>query len=176
MNKRNEDKREKNISIKLFSYLFTFLLPFIPIILFYFYNSESDIIKNITTTLSNIPGFHSLKNPTLSYLLNTYIHTAPLTAFLLFLFTHKQLKLKKEKSPFKALTILFLFSLFYLIMIYCFLLINTELTHSSKILKLMSLNNFFLSFFYISLYCGIFLFTYLYLWFFIGTYKLFCRG
>ncbi|MBJ2640121.1 colicin immunity protein Cui, partial [Salmonella enterica subsp. enterica serovar Typhimurium] len=55
-------------------------------------------------------------------------------------------------------------------------LTDTELTLSSKTFVLMSKNDLFLSFFYITLYIGIYIFTYLYFWFLIGTYKLFTRG
>ncbi|EDC8062304.1 colicin immunity protein, partial [Salmonella enterica subsp. enterica serovar Bareilly] len=39
--------------------------------------------------------------------------------------------------------------------------------------RLMSENDLFLLFFYISLYAGIYIFSYLYLWFCVGTFRAF---
>ncbi|HFO4632344.1 TPA: colicin immunity protein Cui, partial [Escherichia coli] len=50
---------------------------------------------------------------------------------------------------------------------------DTELTSSAKMLKLMSVNIILLSFFYINLYSIIFIFSYLYFWFCIGSYRSF---
>ncbi|ENA2179267.1 colicin immunity protein Cui, partial [Escherichia coli] len=57
--------------------------------------------------------------------------------------------------------------------IYAFLFADTELTSSAKMLKLMSVNIILLSFFYISLHSIIFIFSYLYFWFCIGSYRSF---
>ncbi|EAA9297776.1 colicin immunity protein [Salmonella enterica subsp. enterica] len=176
MNINDKKESEKKISTTLCYYLLLCLLPFILIIGTYIYNPSSDTLNNAAMAIGNIPGFHSLKNPILSKLLNAYIHTAPLTAIILFIFTNKEMKLKNNISTFKALKALFSFTLFNFIIIYCFLFKHTELTNSGRILKAMSLNSFSLSFFYISLYLIIFIFSYFYLWACIGTYRVFYRG
>ncbi|EIH3228744.1 colicin immunity protein Cui [Salmonella enterica] len=175
MNINSRKESEKKISTTLCYYLLLCLLPFILIIGIYIHNPNSDTLKNAAMTVGNIPGFHSLKNPILSKLLNTYVHTAPLAAIILFTFTHKYMKLKNNINTFKALKALFCFTLFNFIVIYCFLFKYTELTKSEKILKAMSLNDFSLSFFYISLYLIIFIFSYFYLWACIGTCRVFYR-
>lgn len=176
MNINDKKESEKKISTTLFYYLLLCLFPFVLIIGTYIHNPSSETINNAVMAIGNIPGFHSLKNPILSKLLNSYVHTAPLTAIILFIFTYKEMKLKNNTSTFKALKALFSFTLFNFIIIYCFLFKNTELTNSGRILKAMSLNNFSLSFFYISLYLIIFIFSYFYLWACIGTYRVFYRG
>ncbi|EBX7470053.1 colicin immunity protein [Salmonella enterica subsp. enterica] len=176
MNINDKKESEKKISTTLCYYLLLCLLPFILIIGTYIHNPSSDTLNNAARAIGNIPGFHSLKNPILSKLLNAYIHTAPLTAIILFMFTNKEMKLKNNISTFKALKALFSFTLFNFIIIYCFLFKHTELTNSGRILKAMSLNSFSLSFFYISLYLIIFIFSYFYLWACIGTYRVFYRG
>ncbi|EBU8550910.1 colicin immunity protein [Salmonella enterica] len=176
MNINDKKESEKKISTMLCYYLLLCLLPFIMIIGTYIHNPSSDTLNNAAMAIGNIPGFHSLKNPILSKLLNAYVHTAPLTAMILFIFTHKEMKLKNNTSTFNALKALFSFTLFNFIIIYCFLFKHTELTNSGRILKAMSLNDFSLSFFYISLYLIIFIFSYFYLWACIGTYRVFYRG
>ncbi|EBW8699047.1 colicin immunity protein, partial [Salmonella enterica subsp. diarizonae serovar 16:z10:e,n,x,z15] len=66
-----------------------------------------------------------------------------------------------------------LFTIIEIIIAYVFLFTNTELTTSSKLFRLMSENDLFLLFFYISLYAGIYIFSYLYLWFCVGTFRAF---
>ncbi|PVW18341.1 colicin N immunity protein [Klebsiella pneumoniae] len=169
------DIKDRNkISKKISSSLLLLLSPF-ALIFFSYNNAPIPLLEKIIAYLS-LPGFHSLNNPPLSEAFNLYVHTAPLAAISLFIFTHKELELKPKSSPLRALKILTPFTILYISMIYCFLLTDTELTLSSKTFVLMSKNDLFLSFFYITLYIGIYIFTYLYFWFLIGTYKLFTRG
>ncbi|HHR4183623.1 colicin immunity protein Cui [Citrobacter cronae] len=127
----------------------------------------------IALKTSDLPNIYSLKTPAFSKTLSLYVKTAPFAAIFLFFNTYKNLRLKKDKSPWHLLKINILFTLFYAILIYLFLFTNTELTSSAKMLKLMSVNSILLSFFYISLYSIIFIFTFLYFWFCIGSYRAF---
>ncbi|EKF0883672.1 colicin immunity protein [Salmonella enterica subsp. enterica] len=172
MKTHNEIDEGNKIAKKMFYFLLISILPMLLIIATYIYNPTSGMLKYIELKASDLPSIYSLKNSILSKTLSTYVKTAPFVAFILFLTSHKNLRLKKDSSVHKALTIQVLFSIFYAILIYTFLLTNTELTKSAKLLKLMSTNDFYLSFFYISLYSGIYVFSYLYMWFFIGTYRI----
>lgn len=172
MKTHNEIDEGNKIAKKMFYFLFIAILPIFLIIAMYIYNPTSNILKYVELRASDLPAIYSLKNPILSKTLSVYVKTAPFVAFILFLISHKNLRLKKDSSAPKALITQILFSIFYATLIYTFLLTNTELTKSARLLKLMSINDFYLSFFYISLYAGIYVFSYLYMWFFIGTCRI----
>lgn len=169
----NEIDEGNKIAKKMFYILLIAILPILLIIAMYLYNPTSNILNYIELRGSNLPAIYSVKNLLLSKALSFYVKTSPFTATFLFLNTYKNLRLKRDKPAWHLLRINVLFTLFYAILIYLFLCTDTELTNSAKLLKLMSANNIFLSFFYISLYSIIFMFTYLYLWFCIGTYRAF---
>lgn len=157
----------------MFCFLLAALLPFLLIIVIYVINPTSDILNDIALKTIEFPAIYSSKSPLLSKVMDVYVKTSPFVAIFLFLNTYKSLRLKREKSEWYLLRVSFLFTFFYAILIYLFLCTDTELTSSAKMLKLMSVNDFFLSFFYISLYSIVFMFTYLYLWFCIGTFRAF---
>ncbi|EDB9448022.1 colicin immunity protein, partial [Salmonella enterica subsp. enterica serovar Enteritidis] len=48
---------------------------------------------------------------------------------------------------------------------------NHELTTSGKLLRIMSQNDYFLLFFFISLYASIYILSFMLLWFLVGSYK-----
>ncbi|WBF46785.1 colicin immunity protein Cui [Serratia rubidaea] len=173
MDVKNEVDEGAQVAKVMFLVLFVALLPFFFIIGIYVQDPTSIMLNNVASITSHLPAIHSLKSPLLSKVMDVYVKTSPFVAFVLFLITQKRLKLKKDNSKWYLLRVFILFSLFYTVLIYSFLFTNKELTNSAKILNLMSTNDIFLSFFYISLYCVIFLFTYLCLWFFIGTIRAF---
>lgn len=173
MDIRNEVDNGAQVAKVMFLVLFVALLPFFFIIGVYVQDPTSIMLNNVASITRHLPAIYSFKSPLLSKVMDVYVKTSPFVAFVLFLITHKKLRLKKDKSKWYLLRIYLLFSLFYMILMYSFLLTNKELTHSARLIKFMSTNDIFLSFFYISLYCVIFLFTYLYLWFFIGTFRAF---
>nr|P09182.1 RecName: Full=Colicin-N immunity protein; AltName: Full=Microcin-N immunity protein [Escherichia coli]CAA30020.1 unnamed protein product [Escherichia coli] len=118
---------------------------------------HNTLLEKIIAYLS-LPGFHSLNNPPLSEAFNLYVHTAPLAATSLFIFTHKELELKPKSSPLRALKILTPFTILYISMIYCFLLTDTELTLSSKTFVLIvKKRSVFVFFLYNTIYWDIYI-------------------
>lgn len=154
-------------------FLLISLIPLLMIFSVYLNNPNSSFLNSISVVTRNLPAIISANNPILSKSMDTYTKTAPLLALFIFFRTCKTLKLKNSKSQWEAFGILIAFTAFYTIMIYLFLFTDTELTTSGKLLNLLSTNDLFLCFFYVSLYCGIYIFSYLYFWFIIGTYNLF---
>lgn len=149
------------------------LIPLLMLFSIYLSNANSPFLNAISVISSNLPAITSADNDILSKVMDTYLKTSPLFALLFFFLSYKELRLKGGISKLKAVILLTSFTFFYTILICSFLLSNIELTTSKKLLKLASKNDFLLCFFYMSLYCGIYVFSYLYLWFGIGTYKLF---
>lgn len=152
-------------------FLLPITLPFLLTLFIYINNPESQFLRAVLYYTKNFPAITSANNPLLSKVMDVYLKTAPFMAFVIFLKTHRYLKLKSNNTEHKTLLIYLLFSILYAVMIYVFLFTETELTESAKLLKLMSKNDISLTFFYISLYAGIYVFSYLYMWFCIGTYK-----
>ncbi|HCB9695576.1 TPA: colicin immunity protein Cui, partial [Escherichia coli] len=166
------DKGNK-IATKMFYFLIISLIPMFSIIIIYIHNPTSNILNYIALRANDLPAIYSQNTPVFSKTLSLYVKTAPFTAILLFLNTCKNLRLKNDKSPWQLLKINIFFTFFYAILIYAFLFADTELTSSAKMLKLMSVNIILLSFFYINLHSIIFIFSYLYFWFCIGSYRSF---
>lgn len=173
MSENNEfDEGNKAARKMLYCLLFA-LLPFLLIVLIYIQHQTSGIFNDIAFKTIELPAIHSSKSPVLSRVMDLYVKTSPALAFIAFLITRKHLRLKKGKSFSQAITVHVLFTFLYALLIYVFLFTNTELTTSAKLLAFMSKNDFYLTFFYVSLYSGIYIFSYLYMWFCIGTYRLF---
>lgn len=171
MNTYNEFNEGNKAAKKMLFFLLPAILPFLLILFIYINNPKSPLLHVVLCYTKNFPAIMSSNSPLLSKVMDTYVKTAPLMAFIMFLRTHGGLKLKNNNTPHQTLLIYVLFSILYAILIYVFLFKNTELTESSKLLKLMSKHDIYLTFFYISLYAGIYVFSYLYMWFCIGTYK-----
>lgn len=158
---------------KMFYFLFFAFLPFLFIFFIYIQYPLSGILNEIVSKVINLPAIYSSKSPVFSRVMSLYLKTAPAFAIVFFLFSFKLLKLKKGSVFSQAISVLVLFTLFYVILIYIFLFTNTNLTTSVKILAFMSKNDIYLSFFYVTLYSGIYILSFLYLWFCVGTYRLF---
>ncbi|EEQ2361588.1 colicin immunity protein Cui [Escherichia coli] len=173
INKHHQTDKGNKIATKMFYFLIISLIPMFSIIIIYIHNPTSNILNYIALRANDLPAIYSQNTPVFSKTLSLYVKTAPFTAILLFLNTCKNLRLKNDKSPWQLLKINILFTFFYAILIYAFLFTDTELTSSAKMLKLMSVNIILLSFFYISLHSIIFIFSYLYFWFCIGSYRSF---
>lgn len=171
MNKRNEFYEGNIIAKKMFCVLLTALLPFLLIFAIYVINPTSVILNDVALRTIELPAIYSSKSPLLSKVMDLYVKTSPFVSFAFFLLTYKKLRLKENKSLYEILVVYVLFTIFYALFIYVFLLTNTELTTSAKLLKLMSTNDFYLTFFYVSLYAGVYIFSYIYLWFCIGAYR-----
>lgn len=169
----NEVDEGNKVAKKMFCFLLIALLPFLLIIIAYVINPTSAILNDVALRTIELPAISSLKNPLLSKVMDVYVKTSPFVAFSLFLLTYKKLRLKENKSVYEILALHMLFTIFYVLFIYVFLFTNTELTTSVKLLKIMSTNDFYLIFFYVSLYSGIYVFSYLYMWFCTGTYRVF---
>nr|ULG19923.1 hypothetical protein 49p1_00223 [Yersinia frederiksenii] len=99
------------------------IIPLLVILCLYLNNPESPTLNAIATGTSGLPAVLSTKNPLLSKVMDVYCKTAPLFAFILFLISRNNLKLKNEKDFFYALRTLFLFTAFYIIFIYSYFLI-----------------------------------------------------
>lgn len=173
MNTTPEMDETNKAVIKMLWFLSLAIIPLFVVFVIYINNSHVEILNFIASSTINLPAVMSAKSPLLSKVMDVYVKTAPVFAFLVFLMTHEFLRLKREKSVWKALKIYVCFTIFYTIYIYTFLFANTELTTSAKLLKLASMNNFFLLIFYICLYAAIYSLTYLYLWMGIGIYRKF---
>lgn len=173
MNKHNEFHEGNRIAKKMFCFLLVALLPFLLIVAIYVINPTSGILNDVALKTIELPAIYSAKSPLLSKVMDVYVKTSPFVAFALFLLTYKKLRLKENKSAYEIIVVHVLFTIFYALFVYVFLFTDTELTTSAKLLKVMSTNDFYLTFFYVSLYAGIYVFSYLYMWFCIGTYRVF---
>jgi uncharacterized integral membrane protein len=173
MNTYNEFNEGNNAAKKMLFFLIPAILPLLLIFFIYANNPESQFLHSVLFYTKSLPAIISSNSPTLSKVMDAYVKTAPFMAFVIFLRTHSGLKMKNSNTASHTLLIYLLFSILYAVIIYVFLFTDTELTESVKLLKLMSTNELYLTFFYISLYSGIYVFSYLYLWFCIGTYKLY---
>ncbi|OON37139.1 hypothetical protein BTJ39_20675 [Izhakiella australiensis] len=71
--------------------------------------------------------------------------------------------IKNNKSTYFIIRLFLLYSILCLVIVYTFLFCNHELTTSGRLLRFISKNDYFLTFFYIGLYAG---FIFLYLYFF----------
>jgi hypothetical protein len=171
MSKYNELNEGNRIAKKMFAFLVAALLPFLCIVAIYVINPASGILNDVALKTIELPAIYSSKSPLLSKVMDVYVKTAPFVAFALFIFTYKTLRLKGNNPVYKVLALHVFFTIFYMLFVYVFLFTNTELTTSSKLLKLMSKNEISLTFFYVSLYAGVYVFSYLYMWFCIGTYR-----
>ncbi|MDU7483723.1 MAG: colicin immunity protein Cui [Hafnia alvei] len=172
--KVNEKFEEGNRAAK--KMLYALLILIVPILILsglYIINPSSYVFYAIYDSTKNLPAILSQNNLLLSKSMDIYTKTAPLMAFFVFLLTYKKLCLRNDVSFLKITFLFLLFTIIEIIIIYVFLFTNTELTTSSKLFRLMSENNLFLLFFYISLYAGIYIFSYLYLWFCVGTFRAF---
>ncbi|HHP3384538.1 TPA: colicin immunity protein Cui [Salmonella enterica subsp. enterica serovar Muenchen] len=150
------------------------LLGITPIlILFYCYlkNPDTYFFHTILTYTDSFPEITSSKNPTISKIISLYIKTAPFIAFISFLKIYKDVSIRKDNSTVKLLTSLILYIIFYTTTIFLFLFHNHELTTSGKLLRIMSQNDYFLLFFFISLYASIYILSFMLLWFLVGSYK-----
>ena len=170
---QNKMEREIEIIKKVFVYLIIALSPFALIIGVYVYDPTSIFLQEIALRTSHLPAVYSSKSPLFSVVMSLYLKTAPFFAVIVYLMIFKNIPLKKKASRWYLLWLYFLFTVLYFIIIYVFLCTEQELTHSGRLLKLMSMNDIFLSFFYISFYSSIFMITYLYILFGVGTYRAF---
>ncbi len=171
MNTTPEMDETNKAVIKMLWFLSLAIIPLFVVFVIYINNSHVEILNFIASSTINLPAVMSAKSPLLSKVMDVYVKTAPVFAFLIFLMTHKKLNFKHNKSIGYTLKIYLYFTIFYAIMIYAFLFSDTELTEKTKLLKLASMNDFFLLILYVSLYSSIYMFGYLYLWFTIGIYR-----
>ncbi|EAS8534061.1 colicin immunity protein Cui [Salmonella enterica] len=167
----NDSKKNNSVTIYMFCILLLGITPIL--ILFYCYLKTPDtyFFHTILTYTDSFPEITSSKNPTISKVISLYIKTAPFIAFISFLKIYKDVSIRKDNSTVKLLTSLILYIIFYTTTIFLFLFYNHELTTSGKLLRIMSQNDYFLLFFFISLYASIYILSFMLLWFLVGSYK-----
>lgn len=168
-----QSHEEKISTKKMFLFLFAALFPFLLIVTLFLLSPELKIFNIISYATRDIPSITSPNNFELSKIMDLYVKTAPVFSLFVFLLSGKDLRLKKGKQKKEILTLHLFFTFLYALVIYVFLFTNHDMTTSGRIIKMMSSNDLFLTFFYVSLYCSIYTFTYIYLWFCIGTYRIF---
>nr|WP_241391693.1 colicin immunity protein Cui [Yersinia frederiksenii]ULG19814.1 colicin immunity protein [Yersinia frederiksenii] len=165
------EKNEANTAAKIMYWvLLVASLPLLVIFFVYINNPDSPALHSIANITRELPANSSSKSPLLSKVMDVYCKSAPFFGLVCFLLSRKHLKTKENKAISYLMTLAFLYSIFYFIFIHSFLFSPYELTTGGKLLRLMSLNDYFLTFFYISLYAGIYSFTYLYFLVLFGTY------
>jgi len=175
MNAYNEIEEANKSALKMFYVLLFALVPLLFIVIIYLVDPQSNVLKAISYNTRSLPAIMSSNSPLLSKSMDVYVKTSPFFALFACCLTFKWIKLKSDKadkSAWQLLMLFVLFTLFYASLIYSFLFKNKELITSAKLLKLMSTNDITLSFFYVTLYAGIYMFSCLYLWIGIGI----CRA
>lgn len=166
------EMEETNKAVKKMLWLLVLaLIPLFITFVIYLINPYSETFNFIARSAINLPAVMSANSPLLSKVMDVYVKTAPVFAFLAFLMTHKKLNFKHNRSIGYTLKIYLYFTIFYAIMIYAFLFSDTELTEKTKLLKLASMNDVFMLILYVILYSATYMFGYLYLWFTIGIYR-----
>ncbi|MCU6676973.1 colicin immunity protein [Leclercia tamurae] len=166
---KSQIDKENLLGKRMILTLLPAISPFIIILLIYFNNPESDLISAMASWGSELPAVTSAKNPLLSKAMDLYTKTAPFVAALFFMTSFKLMSIKKDHSNTKLIGTLLLYYVFYFCITYPFLFCNQELTTSGRLLRLMSENDIFLTFFYSSLYAGLFVLTVMVFWFTIGV-------
>lgn len=166
------NKQEDNYAGKIiFRVLIVAIIPLLVILFFYINNPDSPTLTFIANSTKQLPANLASTSPLLSKTMDVYTKTAPLLGLVGFIFSCKFLKTKKSKPIGYLLKLTFFYSIFYLAFIYSFILSPYDLTSGGKLLKIMSSNEYSLTLFYISLYAGIYLFTYLLLLVLLGLFR-----
>ncbi|QKJ85582.1 hypothetical protein PMPD1_0609 [Paramixta manurensis] len=147
------------------------LIPFLIIFGIYLNDPASPILYAISDRTGNLPAVVSAKNLLLSKVMDVYTKSAPVIACLFVLTAFRAMPVKKDTPTAKMIQGLIFYYIFYAINVYLFLFCNHEISTSGRLLRLMSANDCTLTFFYLSLYSIIYVFTIMFFWFSIGTYK-----
>lgn len=167
----NNKKNSNATSKKLLIILFITITPILILFSMYQYNPQSQLLQYIYNASIGLPVLHSANNPLLSSVLSAYCKTAPLWAMIVFILLIKKPPLVNNPPVGLLLKTVGLSSLLYFPMIYMFLLHSTEMTESRKLVQTMSMNDYFLTLFFLLIYALSYLFTVYYLFFIAVTCK-----
>lgn len=169
MTKESQIDREDRIGKRIIFTLLAAITPLTVMLFIYCTHPDSALLYVVASWGSELPAVTSAKNPLLSKVMDLYTKTSPFVAALFFMTSFKLMSIKKDHSNAKLIGTLLLYYVFYFCITYPFLFCNQELTTSGRLLRLMSENDIFLTFFYSSLYAGLFVLTVMVFWFTIGV-------
>lgn len=165
-------KAENKVAKLMLFILVIGILPLVGILTFYILFPDSQTIEAIAIDTNELPAITSINNPLLSKVMDVYTKTAPLLALVFFLISYKKITIRKDKANIQLIKSLSLYYILFFIIFYITYCFNHELTTSGRLLRTFSNNDYTLTFFYITLYSGLYIFTSMFFWFSIGTYKI----
>lgn len=164
MNREYEDKEANHVVRRLFYFfLFIGIIPLLIIFILYLNNPQSQFLNIMAASAVNIPTWFSTESPLLSKLMGVYCKTALVAGLLWFIFSIKWLRPNKAIDKNLILKTNFFYVIFYGVFIFLSCFSRSELATSGKLLRFMTINDYILACFYISLYVVIFVFTCIFL-------------
>lgn len=162
---------QNDITKKMLKVLMFAVLPLVIFLIIYIMNQSSIVFDGNESILQGLPNVVSSHNVMLSYSMGLYVKTAPLIAFLFFLFTHKNMMVKKEVAAISLILSLLAYYFFYALIFYFAILSSHDIAGAGRILRLFSENNILITIFYIALYSSVYVLTVMLLWFSVGVFR-----
>ncbi|ECF8136115.1 colicin-A, partial [Salmonella enterica] len=147
-----EAESNKAANRMLYLFMATGIVPLLVVFALYLYNPGSPLLNDIASGTASLPAVTSLANPLMTKVMDVYCKTAPLFAFILFIFSFKKRKTLKVIDRHKLITSCFFSPLFYTFYIYMLLFRDMELTTAGRPVKYLSNHDFTLLLFYAGLY------------------------
>lgn len=155
----------------MISLLLVALIPLVITLGVYLHNPYSPVLNIIQIRTQNLPAVFSANNVLLSKVMDVYIKTAPAMAFIFFLSSFRILRIRKDNSSLVIIKTIVVFYIFYLVIVYALLFCNHEISTAGKLLRLISRNDYFLTFFYMAAYSSVYILSCMFFWISVGTYK-----
>ncbi|AOR58821.1 colicin immunity protein Cui [Pectobacterium parmentieri] len=167
MSKQGTDSIEK----RMFFLLIIGIIPLFIILIIHLNNPDALILNEFAATFKNLPTITSNKSLLMSKAMDIYCKASPLLALLFIAVSYRHFEFKKIMTTQKLVWVFILFSVLYFTITILLLAHNKELNDSRNWLKVISENDYLLTFFYISIFSVCYIFTVYYLSFIISFFK-----
>lgn len=162
----------KKIKKIFFLFLILGISPLFVICFIYIINPDSEFLNYIYNKTNNIPAITSKSNKLMTKVMDSYCKTSPFFGFLWFLFSVRIIAINNAPKITTAIKSSIGVSILCFLIIFISFFFNHELTTSGRLLRLLSVNDLLLLFFYSVLYAGVAMFTYLTLMSYYIIYKI----
>jgi len=151
------------------------IIPFFVILFLHLNNPESPVFNFIATKAKDLPALWSIKNPLFSKVMDVYTKTSPLLAFVFLLTSCRMMRIKEitdDMELIKVILNIFVCCILSFILFYVFLCCNIELSTTGRLQNVITINEYTLTFFYITIYSGIYFLASPLLCVIVGIYRL----